>query len=375
MSLFSVQNQLPPGADPGTLVIDKLSPKPEIRLLDYSADHFDERIVTNPQDVIPYLTDGVSATTWIDVHGLGDESVLRELGMIFDIHPLTLEDVVNLGQRPKTEEYGEHKFVITRKVKHDETGHLQTEQLSILLGKTFILTFQELPGDDFDPIRERLRKGRGLIRKRGPDFLMYSLLDATIDHYFPVMERFGEHLEELEDEVVEDPRPSTLKRIHRVKSELLTIRRIIWPQRDVVNVLVRDDSELISPEARIHLRDCYDHISRLMDTVETFREVASGLLEIYMSSLANRTNEVMKVLTIVSSIFIPLTFIAGVYGMNFEPSAGPWSMPELRWRYGYLSCLGVMAVVAGLMVAIFWSKGWLTQSQDEEEEPEQRGKS
>lgn len=348
-----------PGSAPGTLVINQESPKPQIRVVDYNAFQVEEKDCENPRDVIPYLTDGVESITWIDVHGLGDELVVRELGEIFSLHPLTLEDVVHVGQRAKTEEFEGHRFVIARMVELTDDDTVRTEQLSIFLGQSFLVTFQEFPGDCFDPIRERLRRGRGLIRKSGPDFLMYSLIDATIDHYFPVMERYGEILEELEDEVALRPRAELLARIHKTKLELLTIRRAIWPLRDVVNTLLRDESDLIKPETRTHLRDCYDHAVQVMDMIETFRELASGLLDIYMSSVANRTNDVMKVLTVVTTVFTPLTFIAGVYGMNFDPEVGRLSMPELKWRYGYVTCLAFMGCMGFTMLSYFWRKGWL----------------
>jgi magnesium transporter len=367
VGLFS-KRVVPPGAAPGTLVINKQSPRPHIRVMDYNAGHYAETVIEKPEDVIPYLTDGIDSISWIDVHGLGDEMILRNLGGIFDLHPLALEDVVHVGQqRPKTDEYDNHQFVIARMVEIGPSGELETEQLSIFLGTTFLLTFQEFPGDPYDPIRERLRKGRGMLRKMGPDYLMYSLLDATIDHYFPVMEHFSVQLESLEDAVILDPKPDTLRRIHRVKSELLAIRRCIWPQRDLINALIRDESSLIKPETRIHLRDCYDHAVQVMDMVETYRELASGLLDVYMSTMANKTNAVMKVLTIVSTIFIPLTFIAGVYGMNFELNASPWNMPELTWYYGYPLVMAVMFVIALGMLAAFRWAGWIGRGEEDEE--------
>jgi magnesium transporter len=354
-----------PGSAPGTLVINRESPKPDVKAIDYCPAQIQEKTLETPRDVIPYLTDGVASVTWIDVHGLGDEIVVRELGEIFSLHPLTLEDVVHVGQRPKTEEFEGYRFIVARMVELDKDDRVTTEQLSMFLGKTFVLTFQEFPGDCFEPVRERLRAGRGMLRKSGPDFLMYALLDAVIDHYFPVMERFGEMLEELEDEVALRPRPDLLVRIHKTKLELLTIRRAIWPLRDVVNALLRDDSELIASETRVHLRDCYDHTVQVMDMIETYRELASGLLDIYMSSIANRTNEVMKVLTVVTTVFTPLTFIAGVYGMNFDPASSPANMPELRWRYGYVTVLFVMAAIGTSMLVYFYRRGWLGPPPDE----------
>ncbi len=354
-----------PGSAPGTLVINRESPKPEVKAIDYCASQIAEKTLESPRDVIPYLTDGVASVTWIDVHGLGDELVVRELGEIFSLHPLTLEDVVHVGQRPKTEEFEGYRFIVARMIEIDKNDLVTTEQLSIFLGKSFVVTFQEFPGDCFDPVRERLRAGRGMLRKSGPDFLMYALLDAVIDHYFPVMERFGEMLEELEDEVALRPRPDLLVRIHKTKLQLLTIRRAIWPLRDVVNALMRDESDLISSETHVHLRDCYDHTVQVMDMIETYRELASGLLDIYMSSIANRTNEVMRVLTVVTTVFTPLTFIAGVYGMNFDPASSPFNMPELHWKYGYVTVLALMGAIGVTMLVYFYRRGWLGPPSDD----------
>lgn len=354
-----------PGAAPGALVINRQSPRPIIRIIDYNATHLVERVLESPQEVIEYLTDGVESITWIDVQGLGNAEILKELALIFDIHPLALEDVVHVSQRPKLEPYPTHQFIISRMVEINDKNSIETEQMSIFLGSQFVLTFQEFPGDCFDPLRERLRRGGGILRRSGADYLVYSLLDAVIDHYFPVIERIGEYIEELEDSVVTDPRPITLRRIHRVKSNLMQLRRAVWPQRDVLNSLIRDESTLFHADTRVHLRDCYDHTVQVMDVVESYRDIASGLLDIYMSSVANRTNDVMKVLTMVSTVFIPLTFIAGVYGMNFETSAGPLSMPELKWPFGYVGVWALFALIAAAMLILFMRLGWIRLFEDE----------
>lgn len=348
-----------PGASPGTLMINSDSLKPVIKLFDYGPEHLEERELSDLSEIAPYLDK--DSVTWIDVQGLGDEDVLRGLGELFNIHPMALEDVVNVPQRPKAEVYPDHEFVITRMAMVHPEGGLDTEQVSIFLGRNYVLTLQERYGDCFDPVRKRIQQGKGLMRKSGSDYLAYALIDVIIDHYYPVLEEFGEHLEQLEDELVAQPGPATLHRIHQVKRDLITLRRAIWPQRDMVNTLLReDDSELISEKVRVYLRDCYDHAIQIMDVVETYRELAAGMLDVYLSSISNRMNEVMKVLTIIATIFIPTTFIAGVYGMNFE-----W-MPELKWAWGYPAAWIAMLAVAGGMIYYFRRLGWIGRAKSKE---------
>jgi magnesium transporter len=233
------------------------------------------------------------------------------------------------------------------------------EQVSLVLGKHYLLTVQEEPSRDcFQPVRDRIRAGKGSIRKQGPDYLAYTLIDAIIDGFFPVLEAYGERIEELEDEVVTKPTRRTIEKIYQIRRELLALRRAIWPQRDAINSIIRDGSDLISPEVRVYLRDCYDHAVQVMDMVETYRELTSGLMDIYLSSVGNRMNEIMKLLTVISSIFIPLTFIAGVYGMNFNTEKSPLNMPELNWYWGYPACLGLMAAIAIGLIFFFWRRGW-----------------
>jgi magnesium transporter len=235
---------------------------------------------------------------------------------------------------------------------------LASEQISIIFGPNYVLTLQEVPGDSFDPVRERIRHGKGRIRGRGSDYLAYALIDALTDEFFPVLEHFGERVEALEDALLERPGPATLHEIHDIKRELLALRRAAWPERELLNAMMRNDSELITADTKIYLRDCYDHVVQAMDMIETYRELASGMLDVYLSSVSNRMNEVMKVLTIIATIFIPLTFIAGIYGMNFDPDRSPLNMPELRWYYGYPFSLALMAVVALALVYYFRRKGW-----------------
>jgi magnesium transporter len=347
-----------PGSIPGTLSIEADASPPVIFLIDYNATNAVRVKIDQPEDCAPYLDS--ESVSWVDVQGLGNENVLRRVGEVFDLHPLVLEDVVNVPQRPKIDEYGDQVLFIARMVTPKENGRgFVAEQVSLILGKHYLLTVQEEPDYDcFGPVRERIRSAKGTIRQHGADYLAYALIDAIIDGFFPVLEDYGEALEELEDEVVESPTRQSLEKIHRIKRELLALRRAIWPQRDAINSLIRDCHDLISEEVRVYLRDCYDHTVQVIDMVETYREVASSLMDVYVSSVGNRMNEVMKVLTIVSTIFIPLTFIAGVYGMNFNPDASPFNMPELNWYWGYPLCWLVMIAVALVMVLYFKRRGW-----------------
>jgi magnesium transporter len=345
----------PVGARPGTLMIHSQAAAPTIRVMKYRPDHLEEHDVSEVARLGDLLDE--NAVCWIDVQGLGDESVLRALAETFGIHPLALEDVVNVPQRPKVECYENHVLCITRMARPGEDHSIADEQVSLFVGRNYVLTFQERYGDVLDPVRNRIRQGGPIFRSSGPGYLAYALLDAVIDGYYPIMEDFGEHLESLEDQIVAEPRAPILQEIHRVKRELLAIRRAIWPQREAVNTLIRDENALFSDTVRVYLRDCYDHCVQIMDVVETYRELAGGLMDVYLSSIGNRQNEVMKVLTIMASIFIPLTFMAGVYGMNFE------HMPELRVAWGYPMLLAAMVVVAIGMTLYFYRKGWLARER------------
>ena len=346
----------PPGAPPGTLIPDPDSPQPRIRVIAFGPDAIEDTQVSSAEALDRLL--GRHPVTWIDVDGLGDTAVLGALGKRFGIHPLALEDVINVHQRPKLEEYDEHLFIVTRMPDRGAQA-LATEQVCLFLGRDYVLTFQERPGDCFDTLRRRLHESRGRIRRAGADYLAYALLDATTDAYFPVLERHGEHIEALEDEVLDRPADDVSARIHQLKRELLTIRRAVWPQREMLNLLIRDDSDLVSDQTRVFLRDCFDHTIQLMDLIETYREIASDLIDIHLSSVSTRLNEVMMVLTIIATIFIPLTVITGIYGMNFDPGASPWNMPELKWVYGYPFALGLMAAVAAGLLLWFRRKGWI----------------
>ena len=348
-----VRPRTAPGAAPGTIQVDPKAPKPVIRIMAYGSADLEEVEVSSVDQIRAML--GKQAVTWVNVDGLGDVDTLRALGEIFDLHKLALEGVANTNQRPKVEAWPDQFFIVTRMI-HLHEDHLTTEQCSVFLGKGFVLTFQERQGDCLDPVRERIRGASGRIRKRGADYLAYATLDAIVDSYFPVLEQYGEHLEALEDEVIENPIPATIAAVHQVKRDLLTFRRAVWPLREAINTLQRDESDLVSDTTQVFLRDCYDHTIQVIDMVETYREIGSGLLDAYMSSVSNKMNEVMKVLTIIATIFIPLTFVAGIYGMNFE------NMPELSWKYGYLYVWGVMAVLVTGLVWFFGRKGWLGSS-------------
>ncbi len=345
----------PPGTAPGTLVIDPEAPHPEIRVMSYGPDAFSEETIEDPSRIQDFLHR--ESVTWVNVDGLGNVDVLRKIGEIFDVHQLALEDVVNVHQRPKVEEYGGALFMIARMPTPGE--HLDSEQLSLFLGKDFLLTFQEKPGDCLEPVRDRLRKGRTKIRSRGADYLAYALLDAVVDAYFPILEEYGERLEAIETEILKHPEQEEIPRLHHLKREFLTLRRAIWPLREVFTTLTREEIPIIGEETRVYFRDCYDHTIQLMDVVETYRDFSSGLMDFYLSSVSNRMNEVMKVLTIIATIFIPLSFIAGLYGMNFNAERSPWNMPELNWYFGYPFALGLMVLIGVVLLIFFWKKGWL----------------
>ena len=347
-----IERRTPPGAAPGTIAVDPEAPRSLVRILAYGPDRVLEHEISDLSSIRALLESW--PVTWVNVDGLGDAATIRALGEIFGLHRLSLEDVVNVHQRAKAELYERYYFIVARMAEFGD--RFGTEQLSLFLGKNYVLTFQERPGDCFDPLRERIRKGGGQIRGCGPDYLAYALLDSFIDNYFPLLERYGERLEGLEDEVVLNPDRQLVSRIHEVKRDLLLLRRAVWPLREAMGSLVRESSTLIGQETRIYLRDCYDHAIQIIDLLENYRDIASSLMEVYLSSVSNRLNEIMKVLTIFTTLFIPLTFISSIYGMNFR------HMPELDWRYGYALAWAAMLGVAGAMFYYFRRKGWLGAS-------------
>lgn len=357
MDYFS-KSYHPPGTPPGTLVaVEGGAEAPlSIRLIDYTAAELREQELANAGECQPYLQG--PSNTWIHIQGYAEPAVLRHLGELFNLHPLAMEDVFNIGQRPKMESYDEQLFVILGLATTDDST-IKTRQVSLFLGEHYIVSFCNGNRDPFGPVRKRLQKNGKRFQSRPIDYLFYTLIDVVIDGGFPVLESFGEELEDLEVELLRCPTRDTLAWIHRIKRELLLLRRIFWPQREVVNGLLREDHRPISEGTRLYLRDCYDHSIQIMELLETYREMTSSMLDVYLSSVTHHTNEIMRVLTIIATIFIPLTFIAGVYGMNFgNNSDSPWAMPELNWYYGYPLIWLVMMGVAVLLLVFFKRRKW-----------------
>jgi len=342
------------GLPPGTLVYvgEKKVESIRITFIDYDEQSFQEKQVTNIEDCLK-LKD-TSTVSWINIDGLHDIELLEKLGKGFELHPLILEDILSTSQRPKFEDYEKHFFIVLKMLSlKEENQAIETEQVSLILGPNYVISFQERIGDVFKPIRERIRNAKGRIRKMGPDYLCYSLLDAIVDNYFVILERFGEKIESMEEEVVGDPTERTVQQIHSLKREMILMRKSIWPLRELIGGLQKSESSLINETTDIYLRDVYDHTIQIIDTIESFRDMVSGLLDIYLSSLSNKMNAVMKVLTIIATIFIPLTFVAGIYGMNFE------YMPELKVRWAYGAVWLVMITIAVIMLSYFRRKKWL----------------
>ncbi|MBI4620796.1 MAG: magnesium/cobalt transporter CorA [Desulfobacterales bacterium] len=342
------------GLSPGTLVHigEKKTDRTRIRIIDYDEAQFQEQEVNTVEECFPFKD--TPTVTWVNIDGLHEVDVIERLGIHFNIHPLILEDILNTGHRPKMEDFEDYIFVVIKMLSIDEEGsEINAEQISVLLGSNFVISFQERPGDVFDSIRERIRKAKGRIRKMGADYLAYALLDSVVDHYFIILESVGDRIESLEEDLVTNPVPETLQSIHHLKREMIFFRRSVWPLREVINVLERGESGLIKQSTGIFLRDVYDHTIQVMDTIETFRDMVSGMLDVYLSSISNKMNEVMKVLTIIATIFIPLTFMAGVYGMNFK------YMPELELHWAYPAVWIAMVTVGVVMVIYFKRKKWL----------------
>jgi magnesium transporter len=348
-----------PGSTPGTIFIADQAKPSVIDLIDYNQHQHKYAKNLTPAECSAYLdTESVS---WVDVAGLGDRKTLEQLAQVFNLHPLLLENIVNVPQRPKLEDYQDQLVVIAQMVNFDgRSKGIWLEQVSFVLGKNYLLTVQQEPLQDcFDPVRDRLAKSKGTIRQQKADYLTYALWDAVIDGYFPVLEAYGEKIEELEVLVLTQPNQATLSKIHQLKRELLALRRAVWPQRDALNVLIRDGHPLINDHVLRYLKDCYDHAVQIIDTIEIYRELASGLMDVYLSAVSNKMNQVMKLLAVISTVFIPLTFLAGVYGMNFNTQISPFNMPELNWYWGYSVCITVMLVIAISLIIYFWRIGWL----------------
>ncbi len=333
--------------EPPELVMPK-----SIHVFHYTAETVEETDVEFAEDLARYR--GRGGVTWVNINGLGNADLIREVGRVFGLHPLAVEDVHSLRQSSKVDRYPDHIYVVMKQLHYEE--ELWTEQVSLFLGTDFVLTFQERPGDCLEAVRDRIRTGKGPVRREGADFLMYALIDAFVDDYFPFLERVGAVVEDIEDEVVTQPSRRTVGRIHEIKRDLFHVRRVAWPLRESLNALLRDESPLVGKTARVYLRDVYDHAVLILDIVETYRELVGGLTDVYLSSTNIKMQEVMKVLTVIATIFMPLSFIASVYGMNFR------HMPELEWQWGYYATWGVMALVTIVMLAWFWRKGWLRRT-------------
>jgi len=344
----------PVGARPGTLAIPEGSPAPRIYLFDFSRERVTERQVEDLAELEPFAE--TDTTTWIDWQGMGDEAALWRVAEIFGIHPLVLEDAVNIPQRSKTELYEAHQIIIARSPLAEDS-RLGAPQVCFVLGRNYLVTFQDRYFGFFDPVRERIRAGIGPMRESGPDYLAYALVDALVDRYFPVVEEISQALDDLEDAILVEPEAEHLAQIHEIRRDVATLRRVGWPQRETISELARAPSPFVSEETRVYLRDTFDHMSQIMGRVDFCREVTVGLMDIYLSSVGYRQNEIMKVLTLMASIFIPLTFVAGIYGMNFE------YMPELQRRGAYFLVLGIMVAIAVVMIAYFRRRGWLGGSR------------
>ncbi|MFC2043976.1 magnesium/cobalt transporter CorA [Chloroflexota bacterium] len=342
------------GLPPGTLVHvgEQRVEKVKITIIDYDEINFVEKEAKTIEECFPFKEK--STVTWINIDGLHEVEIIETLGSHFNLHALLLEDILNTNQRPKMEDFEDYIFFVLKMIYCcEKEGKIEAEQISLILGLNFVISFQEREGDVFNPIRDRIRKNKGRIRRAGADYLAYALLDAIVDNYFTILENTGEKIEDTEQKLTMNPSPETLQFIHELKREMIFLRKSIWPLREFISALERSESTLIHESTGAYLRDIYDHTIQVIDTVESYRDMISGMLDIYLSSMSNKMNEVMKVLTIFASIFIPLTFVAGIYGMNFE------FMPELKWRWGYFASLCFMALVSVSLLIYFKRKRWL----------------
>jgi magnesium transporter len=342
------------GLPPGSLIHigDRLTEKTKITVFDYDEAHLQEKEIKTVGECRQFKDSPTVA--WIHIEGIHDTQILEELGTVFGLHPLTLEDILNTDQRPKMEDFCEYIYIVLKTFYNhaDENNETTSEQISIILGPTFVISFQEKETDIFKPIRERIRAGKGRLRKSGADYLAYSLIDTIVDNYFTILEHLGEKIEIIEESLVKNPSTQTLQAIQHLKREMIFLRKSVWPLRETISSLERTECQLIQESTGLFLKDIYDHTIQVIDTIETFRDMLSGILDIYLSSISNRMNEIMKVLTIIATIFMPLTFLAGVYGMNFK------YMPELEWHWGYFFILGIMITIAVSMLVYFRKKRW-----------------
>ena len=342
------------GLPPGTLIHvgERKAKEVKITIMDYDQTTFQEKELQTVEECFPFKE--TPTVTWININGLHEVSVIEKIGKHFGIHPLIQEDILHTLQRPKMEDFDTYILLILKMLRYDdEANTVRTEQISIILGPNFVISFQEVQGDVFNPLRERIRTGKGRVRRMGADYLAYALLDSVVDHYFILLETCGERIELLEEELALNPQPETLQAIHNLKQEIIFLRKSVWPLREVISGTERAESPLIHDDISMYLRDLYDHTIEVIDSVETYQDILSGMIDLYLSSVSNKMNEVMKVLTIFASIFIPLTFMAGVYGMNFE------FMPELKMRWAYPALWGAMIAVAASLLIFFKRRKWL----------------
>ena len=348
----------PPGTAPGTLISHQGAVHEElnIHLIDYKAEEFIEMGLSMAQECLPYLNK--ESVTWIHLQGPIHADTITEIGNIFELHPLSLEDVLNKGQRPKVDDYDDLMFIIMS-APIESNGMIEIKQLSIFMTENHIISFYDGDKDPFEPLRKRLRKNSSRIRGMSTDYLLYSILDLVIDLGYPVLESIDERIETIDSELLNSSaKQSTLVEIHHLRRQLLLLRRNLWPQREVINNLLRNENPLITENTSIYLRDCYDHTIQIMDLIENYRDMSAGLIDIYISSTSHRLNEIMRVLTMIATIFIPLSFVVGLYGMNFSNPNSPWSMPELDWYYGYPMVWGIMITIVVGMIIYFKRKEW-----------------
>jgi magnesium transporter len=342
------------GLPPGTLVHigEKRVEKVKIEIIDYDETQITEKEAATIEECFPFKDK--PTVTWINIDGLHEVDIIEKLGNHFGLHPLLLEDILNTEQRPKLEEFENYVFFVLKMIFSDDNdSEIKAEQVSLILGPNFVISFQEREGDVFDAVRDRIRKSKGRIRKAGADYLAYALLDSIVDSYFTVLENIGEKIEDTEQQLTINPGTQTLHLIRKLKNEMIFLRKSIWPLRELISGLARLETSLVQKSTTLYIRDVYDHTIQVIDTIESYRDMISGMLDIYLSSISNKMNEVMKVLTIFASIFIPLTFVAGIYGMNFQ------NMPELGWGWGYFGALGFMALIGIVLVLYFKKKKWL----------------
>jgi magnesium transporter len=345
------------GLSPGALpTSDNNSPAEQIKIdiINYDEKDFEEKPLQFVEDCFHYYAR--NSVTWINVDGTNQIGAIEKLGKKYGLHPLLLEDIVYADQRPKLDDYDDHIFIVLKMLEYDEgKKEIKSEQVSIVLGKGYVISFQEndKEGDVFDPNRQRIRNYKGKIRKMGADYLLYTLIDTVVDNYFTILEKIGEKIEQLESKLIFNPVPGNLKELYQLKREMIFLRKSVWPLRDVINKLERQESDLIKPETVVFIKDVYDHTIQIIDTIESYRDILGGILDVYLSSISNRMNSVMKVLTIISTIFMPLTFIVGIYGMNFE------YMPELHWKAGYYLVIAICIMISALMIIYFKKKEWL----------------